>query len=192
MKVFVFDCETGSLDPKTHSLLSIGAIVMDLDSGEILDEFESYVKLPSLSDYKVTAGAIEKNKIDIQECFEKGLTPDVIKDKLIDLYIKHGCSMVAGHNVIFDIEWVCEHLFKCTRQEFNNTFTYRYLDSLPVMRLFEGHNSVAAGASLEKCASSLGIKIKDKSKLHSALVDVKLTGAILNKFRTIFMGLSLK
>lgn len=191
MLALLIDTETGGLTTD-YSVLSVGAVVFDINTGKTIEEFETLIKLPSLSDYKVTEKALEINKLSVQECFEKGIHPADAANKLVDLYVKHGCTLLGGHNFIYDVRMLTANIFKCSIDEFNKMFTYRWLDSLTVMRLFEGHNDVPAGASLEKTAKALGIKVADKAKLHSALVDIRLTATILYKFRTLFMGLNLK
>jgi len=191
MLTLLIDTETGGLTPN-YSVLSVGAVVLDVNTGNILEEFEAKVRLASLADYKVTSKALEINKLSVQDCFENGISPEAIRDKLLDMYVKHGCTLLGGHNFLYDVEMLTANIFNCSISEFKQAFTYRWLDSLTVMRLFEGHNEVPAGASLEKTAKALGVKVADKSKLHSALVDIKLTAAILHKFRTLLMGLSLK
>ncbi len=165
---------------------------MDLDSGQFLDEFESYVKLPNVEDYKIDPGAFKVHGITAEKCFKEGNSPEFIRDKLLDMWVSSGTSLIANHNISFDIDWLCEHIFHCDKTQFNKLFTHRYLDSLPVMRLFEGHNQVVAGASLEKSAQSLNIEIKNKAKLHGALFDAKLCGLILHKFRKLLMSLDIK
>ena len=96
------DTETGGLDPRSHSLLSLGLVVGDgprvANSLEILIRHEPYV---------VSAGGMKVNRIDLVQHSATALDPDMaltVLDVFLDQHFPHRCKpiILAGHNVAFD------------------------------------------------------------------------------------------
>lgn len=187
MLVLVFDCETGGLNPKKHSVFSIGALVGDLDTGEIIASFEAFNKLASLDDYVYTAKAVEIHGITPYEAFTKGIPTSEIRDKFMDLWQDHGVAILGGHNIEYDCRMVAYQIFNCEPNEFEANFTYRKLDSLPLIRVFTGHDDVPSGATLTQTIKALNINMDEfgKNKFHAALFDSICCFKILHKFRTV-------
>lgn len=180
MKVLCIDTETGGLDPDKHSILSIAAIVGDLDTGEKFETFYTLVKLPS---YNVTPKAMEINKLNVDECQKNGMLPEAIADKLMDLWTIHGCSIIAGHNVTFDKSMLASQIFNCSLSEFESNFTYRILDSITMSMLFAG-TEAKSGNSLKQLCEAWGIK-SNNPNYHNALYDTDICFDLLSKFRRI-------
>lgn len=187
MRVFVFDTETGGLNAKEHSVFSVGALVGDLDTGEIIEKFEAYHRLPSIKDYKYSAKAVEIHGITPQEAFDTGSTTQVIQDKFMDLWTSHGAAIIGGHNVDFDVRMMAHQIYNIEPQQFEANFTYRKLDTLPLMRLFSGHDNVQSGASLTQAVKLLNIDMSEfgKAKFHAALFDAVCSFKIMCKFRGV-------
>lgn len=187
MKVFVFDTETGGLDPETHSVFSVGALVGDLDTGEIIAKFEALHKLPKLEDYKYTAKAVEIHGITPSQAFSEGLTTDEIREKFMDMWTDHGAAIIGGHNVEYDIDMMARQIFGIKPRELVSNLTYRKLDTLPVIRLFTGHDNVGSGASLTQAAKLLNIDTSEfgKNKFHAALFDSIVCFKLMAKFRSV-------
>ncbi len=88
MRAFIFDTETGGLEPERHSVLSIGITARNIDTNEIFEEFETLVKYPSIDDYCITDKAIEINKLAdnpkeaAERCFEEGMPLEDLQEKL--------------------------------------------------------------------------------------------------------------
>lgn len=188
MKIFVFDTETGGLDSKKNSVLEVGALVGDLDTGEVFETFESKVKLPDRSDYDVTEGAFNVHGITIEECMAEGMTPDMIGDAMIDMFVRHGAQLYGGHNVYFDVRFIARQIFRFEPDEWDSTFTFRKIDTHDIIRLMLGTDNMKSGASLGQIAKSLKIDIKDISgnKYHAALFDTIITFRIMCRFRQAF------
>ncbi len=96
------DTETGGLDPRKHSLLSVALVVGDAGgvarSLEILIRHEPYV---------VSAGGMKVNRIDLVQHTAGALEPDValgVMNVFLDQHFPHRCKpiVLAGHNVGFD------------------------------------------------------------------------------------------
>jgi len=182
MKVLCIDTETGGLDPEKHSILSIAAIVGDLDTGEKFETFYTLVKSPT---YNVTPKAMEVNKLNLDECKKDGLEPSEIAIKLMDMWTGHGCSIIAGHNVTFDKRMLASQIFNCSLSEFESNFTYRILDSITISMLFAG-TEAKSGNSLKQLCEAWNIK-SNNPNYHNALYDADICFDLLSKFRrTVF------
>ena len=188
MRVLVYDTETGGLDSEKHSIFEVGALVGDLDTGEIIDQFEAYHKLESIDDYVYSDKAIEIHGITPQKAFNEGLCTEEIQDGFMDLWHNNGAAIIGGHNEPFDRRFMAHQIYKTTVPEFEKNFTYRALDSLPVMRLFTGHDEVKSGASLTQAVKALKIDMTDfgKNKFHAALFDSVCCFRVLCRFRQAF------
>jgi DNA polymerase III alpha subunit (gram-positive type) len=187
MRVLVFDTETGGLDASKHSILTLGALAGDLDTGEVFEQFEAFHKLPSVSDYVISDGAFGVHGITPEECMERGITTQEIQERFADLYMNHNCVLLGGHNVEFDVRMMCHQIYKFSVSEFDSTFTYRKLDSMPIVRLFAGVENMQQGATLKQTVKSLGIDMSDikGGTYHAALYDVIATFRVLCKFRSV-------
>jgi DNA polymerase III epsilon subunit-like protein len=187
MRVLIFDTETGGLDPKVHSVFSVGALVGDLETGEIIEQFEALHKLPSIDAYKYTPKAVEIHGITPARAFAEGLTTEAIREKFMDLWHDHGAQILGGHNCAFDVRMMAHQIYGIEPQQFEANFTYRMLDSLPVMRLFTGNDNVKSGATLTQAVKALNIDTSDigKNKFHAALFDSIVCFRILCKIRKV-------
>jgi DNA polymerase III alpha subunit (gram-positive type) len=183
----VFDTETGGLDPKAHSVFSVGALVGDLETGEIISQFEALHKLPSVDDYKFTAKAVEIHGITPSQAFAEGLTTEEIQNKFMDLWHAHGAQIMGGWNCPFDVRMMAHGIYKVEPQQFEANFTYRFIDGLPVVRLFTGNDNVKSGASLTQASKAFKIDLSDlgKGKFHAALYDSIVCFRVLHKFRKV-------
>lgn len=187
MRIMVFDTESGGLDAKAHSVFSVGALVGDLETGEIISQFEALHKLSSINDYKFTAKAIEIHGITPSQAFADGETTEAIRDKFMDLWHDHEAQIMGGHNCQFDVRMMSYGIYGIEPQQFEANFTYRFIDSLPVVRLFTGNDNVKSGASLTQAAKAFNIDMSDigKNKFHAALFDSIVCFRVLHKFRKV-------
>jgi len=187
MRIMVFDSETGGLDPKVHSVFSVGALVGDLETGEIISQFESLHKLPSIEDYKFTPKAIEIHGITPSQAFSEGETTEVIQSKFVDMWHDNGAQIMGGHNIAFDVRMLAYGIYGIEPQQFEANFTYRYVDSMPLIRLFAGNEAIKGGASLSQTVKALKIDMSylGKSKFHAAMYDSHCCFQVLHKFRKV-------
>ena len=189
MRVLVYDTETGGLDTEKHSVFSVGALVGDLDTGEILETLDVYHRMPSLDDYVYTPRAVEIHGITPEQAFKEGVPTDELRDLFSDLWFNHGAAMLGGHNeASYDRPIFARQIFGISKQEFEANFTHRSLDSLPVIRLYTGHDNVKSGATLEQTVKALNIDMSDfgKNKYHAALFDAVGSFRVLCRFRQVF------
>lgn len=183
MKVLFFDTETGGTDPKKHSLLSVGACVLDLDTGEIEDKFECFVKLDSVDDYVITEGAFKVHGITAEYCMEHGVSIEEIRDRMFDMWV--GCEVVGGHNVQFDIGFTEEHMLE--GEAFRDHFGYRVLDSFPAVLLLAG-SVQASGQTLSQAVKAFKIDMSDiRGKFHGALFDAIASARVSYHMRRLLV-----
>ena len=191
MRVLIFDTETGGLEPAVHSVLSVGALVGDLETGQIISQFECLHKMKSIDDYKYTAKALEINGLIPSQVFADGLPTEEIRDKFMDLWQNHGAAILGGHNAPFDVRMMAHQIYGIEPQAFEANFTYRLLDTLPVIRLATGHDNVQSGASLTQAIKLFNIDMTDhgKNKFHAALFDSICAFRLMVKFRKVLTQL---
>jgi DNA polymerase III epsilon subunit-like protein len=126
---FLFlDTETGGLDPRSHSLLSLGLVVGDgprvLNSLEILIRHEPYV---------VSAGGLKVNRIDLVKHSSTALDPAMamtVLDVFLDQHFPHRCKPVvlAGHNIAFDKAFL-QAFLESQGRPFEPRFSHRTVDT---------------------------------------------------------------
>jgi hypothetical protein len=198
MLVTIGDTETGGLTNE-HSVLSVGAIVGNLDTGEIVDGFESLVRLPNIDDYNVTEYAMKLNGLDLVQCMEEGETPEEVGQRLVDLHVNTGAALIGGHNFPYDVRMMCANIFKCDEQEFTSMFGYRFLDSCPIIRTLQGVDNWSAAAKLGNACKAMKIDLTDfdkvcgpmftyksrRSGFHGAIYDSLGTFRIIHRFRQV-------
>jgi len=191
MKVLVYDTETGGLDSEKHSLFSVGALIGDLDTGEIIEQFEALHRMPSVDDYVYTPKAIEIHGITPQQAFNDGLTTEAIGEKFMDLWQNHGAGIIGGHNEHFDRRFMASQIYKITVPEFEANFTYRALDSMPIVRLCTGHENISSGATLGQAIKWFNVDMSEygKNNFHAALFDAICSFRLMHKFRSVITQL---
>jgi len=187
MRALFFDTETGGLDSRVHSVFSVGALVGDLDTGEIIESFECYHRLPSIEDYVYTPKAIEIHGITPQQAFEEGVPTEEIQTKFMDLWTDHGAQILGGHNANpFDRNMMAHRIYGVEVNEFDSNFTYRYVDTMPIIRVCLS-STITSGASLGQATKFFGIDMNDhgKDKYHAALFDSIAAFRVAHKFRSV-------
>jgi DNA polymerase III epsilon subunit-like protein len=164
------DTETGGLDPRTHSLLSLGLVVGDgpviTDSLEILVKHEPYV---------VSSGGMKVNRIDLVRHGETALDPPLalnVLDVFLEQHFPHLCQpiVLAGHNVAFDQAFLKVFL-ESQGAALEPRFSHRIVDTHSIASALRD----AGKLPLENLSSSalfdhFGIRILE-DKRHTALGD---------------------
>jgi DNA polymerase III epsilon subunit-like protein len=147
------DAETGGLTPQ-HSLLTVSFIVVDerfniVPLGE--DNPGLYLRIRH-DEYALTAGALAVNKINLVEHNEKGLPLPAAAERMRD-FLRRGCAATnkkrlipSGHNVNFDVQFVRANLL--TDEQWNEFFTYPFLDTAAIARFLNAAGMYSGGYSL--------------------------------------------
>ncbi len=174
--VLFVDTETGGVDPKETSLLSIGLVIWH--NKKIVDKKEILLKEDII---KITPEAFKINKIDLNEITEKGrCSKDAIND-ILEFSKNHFSSKslipLGGHNTNFDANFI-KYLFRNSNMNFNKYFSYRYIDTASILKY------LFLAKKLDRELSSLGEAIDyfniSVNKRHSALEDALATAKLFS------------
>jgi oligoribonuclease (3'-5' exoribonuclease) len=180
------DTETGGLTPK-HSLLTVSCIVTDADFNIVpIGNHSPGIHLRVRHDeYALTAGALAVNKIDIVEhnrtAFDLPLARQHLKD-----YIQRAVEATnkkrlipAGHNVNFDVQFIRAYLLSDT--EWNEFFTYPFLDTAGIARFFTACQRYSGGYSLTALRDRFLPHMREQS-MHNAENDNLVTIELAKNF----------
>lgn len=180
----ILDTETGGLNPKEHSLLSIGIVFVK--DGRVVEKKEWKVKSNT---YNVTPQALKINQIDLTELYEHGDTIEQIRKDFIitmkDLY-KGSKPTLVGHNIGFDIGFIYSNLLE--KQAWESFVSYRNIDTAGIARFLQDIkvlNIKKVDLSSLMVFFNLGNELSEGR--HSALFDAECTWTIFCK-----MGLLIK
>lgn len=142
LEYVVLDLETTGLDTHFDNIIEVACI--HISNGEIVNTFHSYVKPPLLEYFDGSHHYVDSFITKLT-----GITDDMLKDapsfediaqKLYDFI---GQSVIIGHNVNFDINFLYDNFLKALNILFQNDFidTMRIariiLPELPHHRLFD-------------------------------------------------------
>lgn len=163
LECVVFDVETTGLFPKDGDrIIEIAAI--KVKNKEIIDTFQ-YLINPGR---EIPLEAQQINNIT-NEMVASAPTADEILPGIIDFI---GSASLVGHNIKFDLEFLCYELSLCGRKLRTTTQT---IDTLKMSRtLIPQMNR----HRLSNVAQYFGVQV---GETHRALADVKLTVAVLNR-----------
>jgi len=121
------DTETGGLDPRSHSLLSLGLVVGDasgvVDSTELFIQHDPYV---------VTGGGMKVNRIDLATHHAVALPPSDALNQLDEFLNRHfpekSRVTLVGHNIAFDQAFLSAFLLSMGRDP-EGRFHHRLVDT---------------------------------------------------------------
>lgn len=161
MECVVFDVETTGLFAKDGDrIVEIAAV--KVKKGEMVEEFESFIN----PERGIPIEASRINNIT-DDMVADSPTADKILPQMIDFI---GGASLVGHNVKFDLEFLCFQLSLVGRKLRSTTPT---IDTLKMSR---GLIPQLNRHRLSNVAQYFGVQIGDT---HRALADVKLTVAVL-------------
>lgn len=173
-RYFLFDVETGGLDEKAHTLLSLYGLVLD-HKLNILDSIDLKIK-PDDGVYHLDIEALKVNKIDISEHDKVALKETEASKKLRDfLFLK--CPTTekltpAGHGISLDVRFAIEFC-----PDFRTLCERRWLDTAAIGQFLQVLGKIPTTLnSLGELCSHYGI---DTSKSHDAKGDVEMEHLLL-------------
>jgi DNA polymerase III epsilon subunit-like protein len=186
MKFIAFDVETGGLDPKKSSLLTLYAVILD-ENFNAIAELDLKIKNEKGEVYQVTGEALKINGIDLAEHHNnnRNSTKGLAALQLSDLISAHSNNeqdklIPIGHNVSFDIGFILEHLIP--KEIWDRHVSYKTLDTATIANFLKVKKVIPDNVS-----TSLGVLAKyfqiDTSKglLHSSKWDTLITVMLLEK-----------
>lgn len=169
-----FDVETGGLG-HDKSLLTAYFIVLDEEFNKVAD-LSLRVK-PNDGIYKVTAKALEINKIDLIKHDAVAITEQEAGTKLYEFLEQVNPDgkiklEPLGHNVGFDIEFICASII--TKNTWLKYVSYRLLDTGGIGNFLKkaGYIPKEISGSLGSYAQFFGIS---QEGAHTAEDDVRMT-----------------
>lgn len=205
MKLFVFDTETGGLDPAQHSLLTLAGVVWE--DGEIVDQIDLMICEPIIS---TTPEAMQVNKLDLATVRRDGLKLVDAVGKL-EAFLKkhwgHDPVPLAGHNVAFDVGFLRrlyrengrnnlagqtfseEHTYEAARSRadlimekaFNRRFSYRLTDTQGIA-MFLNLAGITPTTNQKLGTLIDAFKVdRTHGEQHNALADATYTAKVLTR-----------
>lgn len=170
-RYLALDVETGGLD-LDKSLLTAYFAVMD-ENMTVLDELYLRTK-PDNGAYIVTAEALYINGISLINHDQTALSYKDSGQKLYSFLSKHSANgqyrlVPVGHNVVFDIDFVCDKLI--SKKSWRQMCSYRVRDTAIIGNFLidSGLISPDVSGSLESYLKHF--EIKEKNTLHDAKTD---------------------
>lgn len=168
------DTETGGLDPRKHSLLSVALVVGEgnrvANSLEVLIRHEPFV---------VSAGGMKVNRIDLVRHAASALDPEMalgVLNVFLEQHFPHRCKpiILAGHNVAFDQAFLGAFL-EGLGHALEPRFSHRAVDTHSIASALRD----AGKLPLENLGSTnlfahFGIEVPEE-KRHTALGDALAT-----------------
>jgi DNA polymerase III subunit epsilon len=176
MNILFLDTETSGLDPKVHGILQIAAEFHQ--DGKLIKSFNEKCNTNIKT---IDLGALKVNKVAFGSI--KNLTPNEVVLKLFVDFILGlpANTIIAGHNVSFDINFLKEWLTVNGVTGWGSIFSHRVLDTYPLAAYLKEIGAIKTDKlHLENIAEALNIAV-NKSDLHSAQYDVELTAKIYYK-----------
>lgn len=184
----VLDVETGGLDSKRHSLLTVGIVLVKDDVA--LEQGEFKIKH---NEYCVTAKALKINKIDLVKHHEDAdaITLEQAKETLTT-FVKNVFGEekpeVVGHNVAFGIGFVRDQIFG-SKEEMDKTFSYRSIDTAGISRFLTEAGIISPrNNSLDGLIEYFGVGSSEDSDRHTALGDALKTLEVYKKLVEVVKG----
>lgn len=174
----VIDGETGGLDPKVHSLLTLALLVVK--NNKIVVRKEWKIKH---STYHITDEAMKINGIDLNTLDRVGISKEQAGREIVKFLSKH-CSkeskgLFVGQNTIFDINFL-DVLLKSLNDEnlyneYKSLMNHRYIDLISITAFLNMANIIKTdGLGLDKVIEALQLSVKAR---HTALDDAEVTWA---------------
>ena len=177
-KYIALDVESGGLD-NAKTLLTAYFITLDEDMNPI-DELDLKIK-PDDGVYHLSAEALAVNGINIVEHDRVAITAGTAASLIFQFLANNNKDgkiklIPVGHNVVFDIEFVCAHTL--SKKSWNKFCGYRVLDTGTVSQfLMEKGDLPKMSASLGVIAKHYGIEFE----AHTAKGDTLATVAVMKK-----------
>lgn len=186
---FLFDCETGGIDPITDSLLTLYGLILTEDLEEVTS-IDLAIK-PDDGIYKLRAEAMKINKIDIVKHDAVACKETVAANKLQSFlavmrqYDSGGNAIQlipAGHNPSLDINFTRQLLNKYSDGCYDLYLNRRVFDTGATARFLQATGRIPKGVncSLIGLTKYYGVTV-DNTKLHNAQTDVEATLGVMRK-----------
>lgn len=168
--IVFLDTETGGLNCKLHSLLSVG----------LLNDYFRRELLISLPEYTVTPKAMEVNKLNLDTLRETGLSPEKVSDYILGVVSDD--HIFVGHNIQFDVGFIANQLPGC--EEITSAIMRNHIDTkaMALNAKILGKLPEDLSTSLGSLCEYFGISVRNH---HNSLVDCFLTREVYYKLNKL-------
>lgn len=179
--ILVLDTETGGLNPREHSLLTVAGIAWT-PTAQPRPLFSLMVRESSFS---VQPEAMAINRIDLSVVEKEGLTPKEAVEAIRYALDQHfgsnrGPITLAGHNISFDVGFL-QRLYRLGKADYGQDFSRRTLDTATIFTFFMASGLVPHGkANGDRMFAALGVPIPSEHR-HTALGDAWATALSLSR-----------
>lgn len=187
MRFIVFDTETGGLNSSETDILEAFFAIVD-ENLQVIDTLGLRIKPDGDKPYRVTAGALRVNKINLVEHHSKSAPVSACRDALT-AFLARNCPegkerlIPCGHNVPFDIGFVKQLVSDQVWEQFVG---HRLMDTAVTANFLALAGKLdSKSLSLSGLCRQLGIEQKGA---HTASGDVVATIMVLRKFTTMMTG----
>jgi len=182
---FLFEIETGGIDHKEYSLLTLYGIILDSNL-KIIDSIDLKIHPPD-GIYKVRAdpeNGLSVNKINLLE-HAKIAIPQAQASYQFRSFINGHTKLIGlppltviGHNVRMDVEFTKQNLLP----EWEQYFSRRHIDTASVAQFLQitGKLPKDLVCSLSELVTYFKLAV-DQNTMHDAKVDTELTLAVFKK-----------
>lgn len=174
-KLLFVDTETGGLDSKEHSLLSIGFVVWE--NGEIVDSKEWFILGQKIC---FTPSSLKINNMNFNDFILKAIEPQIVMKELIDFCNKNfddNPITLAGHNINFDVSFL-KQFFQEQNSDFSKRFSHRTIDTSAILKFLYLKGTFNEDiSSSDKAFNYFGIRSLSR---HTALGDALCTAQLFN------------
>lgn len=184
------DNEMGGLEKEKYSLLTVYLMMTD-DNFNVIGELYLYLK-PDDGIYKVCGEAMNVNRIDLKVHDTKAITYKEGGTKLYN-WLREMTnagqvkSVVVGHGVYGDVEWIIHHLI--SRGSWETFTSYRKLDTSAVCQFLKSCDMFpeSVSGSLVSLAKHFGVDV-DENCAHDAKYDTHLTFSVFMALRRMLVS----
>ena len=191
------DLETGSKDPLTTQLCSVGAVAIDMNKLEIVRGSEFYSKVKPENESLIEAEALAVNKLTLEE-LRKAPSEKIVWGSFVDYVKKYrssntyrGAPIVTGYNIInFDLIILdrLAHKYKNLDKDGRQNVWHRreQIDMIHQMYCWFKQTQQVNSVSFDNMRDYLGM-IPDEA--HNALSDAKDTAKLFIRFLKLYKEL---
>ena len=175
MNSYLFlDTETGGLDPRRHSLLSLGLVAGDADG--IAESLEILLRHET---YGVTGGGMKVNRIDIAGHHARALDPAAALNEIDGFLSRHFAAdtaiILVGHNIAFDRAFLGAFL-EGQGRALEPRFSHRSIDTHSIAAALQEAGRIPAEAVLNSTGLFAHFDIHvPEAQRHTALGDAVAT-----------------
>ena len=174
-RILFIDTETGGVNPKKHSLLSVGVVVWDAEKGIIYSN-EMFIKS---KENVVTSTAQRINHFNPKIHDENSIEPKEFFasiEKIYKLYFHEFQEIpLGGHNTQFDIAFI-RKMYEDNGRSYEKIFSHRVIDTYSILKFLCDSGKLHLDyISSAKAFKKFGIVVNGR---HTALGDAIATARL--------------